>query len=48
MNLGIEVLHKELFNKHVFCENWHSDNHSLFKRVNAFLPILSIFLDQFG
>jgi len=48
MNLVIEVLHKELFSKRVYREKWHSVNHTLFKGVNEFLPILSIFLDWFG
>lgn len=48
VRIFIEVLHEELISKHVFHENWHSDNHTLFKGVNEFLPILSIFLDQFG
>jgi hypothetical protein len=48
MNLGIEVLHKELFSKHVFHENWHIDNHTLFKGVNEFLSKLSVFFDRFG
>jgi len=48
VRIFIEVLHKELISKHVFHENWHSDNRTLFKGVNEFLPILSIFLDRFG
>jgi hypothetical protein len=48
MNLGIEVLHKKLFSKHVFHENQPSDNHTLFKGVNEFLPCFPYFLIGLG
>lgn len=48
MNLGTEVLHKKLYSKHVFHENQHSDNHTLFKGVNEFLPYFPYFLIGLG
>ena len=34
--------------KSEFCGNWTSGSYSVPKDINEYLPLLSIFIDQFG
>jgi len=37
-----------LTSKHEFHEHWLSDSRALPEGINEFLPVISIFVDQYG
>jgi len=46
--ISVGVIFKELLRKCEFCEYQFSDSHALFKGVNDFVPMVSMFVDQDG